>query len=86
MDKRIEELIESGYVDAAIPFDGFEEGLIVHIKPDVVFIGYDHSDDFTTGTAQLAKGIGCDIVKIGHLPGFSTTKLHEAKPDPQHVP
>jgi D-beta-D-heptose 7-phosphate kinase/D-beta-D-heptose 1-phosphate adenosyltransferase len=70
------------YSDAVIPFDGYEEGLIVHIKPQVIFRGYDHSTDITMGTAQLAHGVGCDIVQISHLPGFSTTRiLNEAQFD-----
>ena len=67
---------------SVIPFDGYEEGLIVHIHPDVVFKGYDHGAHHTpdkghylSGSAQVAKGIGCDIVHIGHLPGYSTTEL-----------
>lgn len=64
--------------EAVIPFDGYEEGLIVHIKPDVMFRGYDHSVDPYRGTAQVAKGIGCAIVQISHLPGHSTTELIHA--------
>lgn len=67
------------FADAVIPFDGYEQGLIVHIKPEVVFRGYDHSIDTTMGTAQLAQGCGCDIVQIGHLPGWSTTQCVRTK-------
>jgi D-beta-D-heptose 7-phosphate kinase/D-beta-D-heptose 1-phosphate adenosyltransferase len=70
------------YCDAVIPFDGYEEGLIVHIRPQVLFKGYDHHFDPTRGSAQVAKGIGCAIVQINELPGYSTTRiLHETEPD-----
>jgi len=61
------------YAQAVIPFDGYEEGLIVHIKPNILFKGYDHGTDCTRGTSQVANGIGCAIVQISHLPGWSTT-------------
>lgn len=64
--------------EAVIPFDGYEEGLIVHIRPDVVFRGYDHILDVSRGTCQVAKGVGCAIVQIEHLPGYSTTELIHA--------
>jgi rfaE bifunctional protein nucleotidyltransferase chain/domain len=68
------------FSDAVIPFDGYEEGLLVHIKPNVYFRGYDHVIDRCRGTSQVAQGIGCDIVQISHLPGYSTTGiLHEAQ-------
>lgn len=63
---------------AVIPFDGYEEGLIVHIRPDVIFRGYDHTLDVSRGTCQVAKGVGCAIVQIEHLPGYSTTELIHA--------
>jgi len=70
------------YADAAIPFDGYECGLIVHIKPAVILRGYDHSIDVTLGTPQVANGIGCAIVQIAQLPGYSTSRvLNEAKFD-----
>ena len=75
------------FAEAVIPFDGYEEGLICHIQPDVVFKGYDHGQHATpdrghylSGSAQVAKGYGADIVHISHLPGYSTTmKANEAK-------
>ncbi len=60
---------------AIIPFDGYEEGLIVHIRPNVLFRGYDHEITPWRGTAQVAHGIGCAIVQVGHLPGYSTTGI-----------
>jgi rfaE bifunctional protein nucleotidyltransferase chain/domain len=75
------------YVDAVIPFDGYEEGLIVHIKPQIFFRGSDHSIDVTAGSPQVANGIGCAIVQISHLPGYSTTGLiNEAKFDASTSP
>ena len=69
------------YADSVIPFDGYEEGLIVNIKPDIVFRGYDQ------GALQLAKGTTCAIVQISQLNGFSTTRiLNEAKRDAQDGP
>ena len=67
------------YAEAAIPFDGYEEGLIVHICPDVIFRGYDHPTKPDRGTCQVANGIGCAIIQISHLPGYSTTSLIEAQ-------
>jgi len=64
--------------EAAIPFDGYEEGLIVHIRPNFLFRGYDHPIRPERGTCQVANGIGCAIVKIAHLPGYSTTELIHA--------
>jgi len=87
------------FAEAVIPFDGYEEGLLVHIKPAVFFRGYDHGSHhtpdrghYTQGSAQVAKGIGCDIVHIGHLEGFSTTlaaaggERNAPKRDAQHRP
>lgn len=71
--ERMEGLMETQLVDAVIPSDGYEQGLIVHIRPHVVIRGYDQSADITSGTAQVAHGIGCDIVRISHLEGHSTT-------------
>lgn len=66
------------FADAVIPFDGYEEGLLVHIKPAIFFRGYDHSIDVTMGSAQVAHGNGCAIVQISHLAGFSTTEIVNA--------
>lgn len=61
------------YADAIVPFDGFEQSLIVSIKPAIVFRGYDQSADPTSGTTQVAQGVGCQVKKVDHLPGYSTS-------------
>lgn len=70
---RAEEVMETCLVDAVIPSDGYEEGLIVHIRPQVLIRGYDQPVDITRGIAQVANGIGCEIIHISHLEGHSTS-------------
>lgn len=63
--------------EAVFPFDGYEEGLLVHIRPHVFFKGYDHAlggTPYGRGSAQIAAGIGAQVVRISQLEGFSTTQ------------
>lgn len=69
-----------GIAEAVVPFDGYEESLIVSIRPAVFFKGYDHGQHATpdrgyylSGSAQVARGYGARIVHVPHLEGFSTT-------------
>ena len=75
--------------EAVVPFEGREEGLIMEIRPSVIFKGYDHGRD---GTDKLAvrvprwKELGphedqwhvIPIIRVGELPGFSTTLAEAA--------
>lgn len=63
--------------EAVFPFDGYEEGLLVHIRPHVFFKGYDHAlggQPYSRGSAQIATGIGAEVIRISQLEGFSTTQ------------
>ncbi len=68
-------------VFAVIPFEGDEGMLLMAIRPDVQFKGYDHSADPVfyrrIGWKNLAGPAfeGPEIIKISHLPGFSTTQI-----------
>jgi D-beta-D-heptose 7-phosphate kinase / D-beta-D-heptose 1-phosphate adenosyltransferase len=53
------------YADALVPFEGFEEPLIVSIHPAVVFRGHDQS--------VHAYPISCEVIRATHLPGHSTS-------------
>lgn len=62
----------SRYVDykcAVIPFDGNDLALAAALNPDVVFRGWDQRED----------GGLIPIIRIGQLPGFSTTLLASQK-------
>lgn len=69
--------------EAAIPFSGREEQLVMEIRPNVIFKGYDHGNwDAETWTMRKVhwkerpRSDQWDIVpivRISHLPGFSTS-------------
>jgi D-beta-D-heptose 7-phosphate kinase/D-beta-D-heptose 1-phosphate adenosyltransferase len=66
------------YVDAVICFEGRVEKLLMEIRPQVLFKGYDHQHGGTAyirvpGWKDKMGWDMIDIVQIGHLPGFSTT-------------
>ncbi len=50
---------------AVIPFSGNDLALAAEIQPDVIFRGWDQRDD---------SGL-IPVIRIGQLPGFSTTLL-----------
>lgn len=65
--------------EAAIPFEGREEQLILEIRPQIVFKGGDHS---RAQVAYAARGVGwkegvplwwAPVLHIPRLPGVSTT-------------
>ena len=73
------EVMETGLVDAVIPFEGDEMQLLMAIRPDVLFKGYDHTED-----AIYYRKIGWkhrdwphwegpQVVRLPMLPGHSTT-------------
>lgn len=71
------------YAEAAIPFNGREDNLLMEIRPDVVFKGYDHSspDKIVARSPGWKENGGlwqAKVVKISHLPGFSTTEMLNA--------
>lgn len=71
------------YADAVIPFEGREDKLIMEIRPDVLFKGYDHSPaDFLAMRKPGWKEHGLwdrvKVIQISHLPGFSTTRILDA--------
>jgi D-beta-D-heptose 7-phosphate kinase/D-beta-D-heptose 1-phosphate adenosyltransferase len=66
--------------EAVIPFEGREEALIMEIRPDVVFKGYDHSPNQTHYAARVPgwKNYkhGVWTAKVIHIPrlgDYSTT-------------
>jgi D-beta-D-heptose 7-phosphate kinase / D-beta-D-heptose 1-phosphate adenosyltransferase len=66
------------YADAVIPFEGREEKLIMEIRPQVLFKGYDHSaPEFLAMRKPGWKDTGewdkVEVIQISHLAGFSTT-------------
>ena len=71
--------------EAVIPFEGREEMLIMEIRPDVVFKGYDHSPNQTHYAARVpgwkttTHGIwSAPVIHISRLEGFSTTMVADA--------
>ena len=50
---------------AVVPFDGGHKALIDLIQPDVIFAGFDQSDDYGS----------FPVKRIDELPGYSTTLL-----------
>lgn len=71
------------FAEAVIPFEGRQDALILEIRPDVVFMGYDHGMvDAVSVQAYAQRTPGwkdgsplwvAKVVHVGHLPGFSTT-------------
>ncbi len=57
------------YNSAVIPFSGNDLALAAEINPDVIFRGWDQRED-----AGLIP-----VVRIGQLPGFSTTLLAQSR-------
>jgi hypothetical protein len=75
------------FAHAVLPFEGREDKLIMEIRPDVIFKGYDHgragSDERycmrAPGWKDTQKWDMIPAVHIAHLPGYSTTlKLKDA--------
>ena len=76
---------------AIIPFEGDEGPLLMAIRPDILFKGYDHKAGqvyyrrigWKKDPANAFEGP--KVVQISHLPGFSTTSIveerHETKSD-----
>ena len=83
LHKRIENVHK--YAGSVIPFEGDVDGLLMHIRPNILFKGYDHSDSSVMGIRKPGwkNGAGMDIVQviqISHLQGYSTTRiLNEAE-------
>lgn len=74
------------FADSVIPFEGREEPLIMEIRPDVVFKGYDHSPNQIHYAARVPNwkngpsGIWkCPVVHIARLDGYSTTQIAESR-------
>ena len=65
----------AGCAHALIPYDGWLENLIVTVKPQVLFKGWDHPIDITKGVNQVASGLGAEIVQLQQLAGYSTTEI-----------
>ena len=87
---------------AVVPFEGDDQGLLMHIRPNILFKGYDHSSlpifYRKVGWKKLPDGEkifeGPKIHQCQHLPGFSTTAILEQRnakaerviPDAQDLP
>jgi cytidyltransferase-like protein len=67
--QRVEEVVPEAQV---IPFSGNDLALAAEINPDVIFRGWDQRED---------SGL-IPVIRIGQLPGFSTTLLASQK-DPK---
>lgn len=75
--------------EAAIPFEGREEKLIMEIRPDVMFKGGDHSLDQVAYAARVPGWKEsrekshpmwvCPVIHIGRLPYVSTTLEAQAR-------
>jgi len=70
---------------AVIPFEGREDPLIMEIRPDVIFKGYDHSPNQThyaqrvPGWKNGPHGVWtAPVIHIPQLPGYSTTNAVRA--------
>jgi D-beta-D-heptose 7-phosphate kinase/D-beta-D-heptose 1-phosphate adenosyltransferase len=70
-----------GRPDAVIPFDGDRDALIMAIKPDILFVGYDHSAPqklawYERGWKNGGKQAGfAQVIQLPHLPNYSTTGM-----------
>jgi D-beta-D-heptose 7-phosphate kinase/D-beta-D-heptose 1-phosphate adenosyltransferase len=65
---------------AIVPFEGQVDPLLMHIRPDILFVGYDHKvgrpmyrkigwkDDYAGSQWEGPK-----VIQLEHLPGHSTT-------------
>ena len=76
---------------AIIPFEGKKDPLLMNLRPDTFFVGYDHSaapvfyrrigwKDLPTGEKAWE---GPKVIQLPHLHGVSTTKLIEAQNEPK---
>jgi FAD synthetase len=54
--------------------EGGMEEAIRKERPDVIAVGYDQGMEEISAAAQRAK-VRCRLVRIGHLPGYSTRGL-----------
>lgn len=82
---RMVEVMETGLVDAVIPFEGRWDALALELRPHVVFQGEEYKkadalgDTATLGFRKIgwkSEGHGFDVVPIIYierLPGFSTS-------------
>jgi cytidyltransferase-like protein len=84
---RVENVMETGLVDAVIPFEGRWEKLALEMRPHVVFQGEEYRKEVGEGAAGHTvlgmrkigwkeEGHGFDLVPILYierLPGFSTS-------------
>ena len=84
LDKRMVHV--RSLAEAVIPFGGREDHLVMEIRPDVIFKGYDHGQDGEKETWAMRKIHWkarpardqydiVPIVRISHLPGFSTSSI-----------
>ena len=72
---------------AIIPFEGDDMGLLMHIRPDILFKGYDHNPGGVfyrrIGWKKARPGEkimeGPEIYHCSHVPGVSTTILAESR-------
>lgn len=73
-----------GLADSVIPFDGDLDKLIMAIKPNILFVGYDHRAPLKVGwysrdwKNNREPGVGAgfaEVIQLTHLPGVSTTSI-----------
>jgi D-beta-D-heptose 7-phosphate kinase/D-beta-D-heptose 1-phosphate adenosyltransferase len=73
-ERRSDEVMETGLVDAVIPFEGLEHWLIGQINPDVVIRGAEYRDADVAHDRSLPGRPPYERVYIDRIPGFSTTE------------
>lgn len=88
-DRLLNLATRASFVDGAfVPFDGSTDRLVMAVRPDVVIKGYDQGSGkeelyFMRVTGWKSDPHSVDlvpVVKIKHLPGFSTSlQLGEAR-------
>lgn len=82
-----------GLADSVIPFDGDLDKLIMGIKPDILFVGYDHRAPLKIGwysrdwKNNRESGAGfAQVIQLPHLLGYSTTAILKACEDQKVSP
>lgn len=71
------------WCSAVIRFEGRVDNLVMELRPDVLFKGYDHS----SGDLYLRKPgwkthhewDKVQVIKLPELPGYSTTRIYESQ-------
>jgi len=78
IDVRMHAILERArpWVDALIPFDGAKGFLAARLRPQVYFAGYDQATP--EDLLKTMRDMKCEVIRLGHLPGHSTSLQLEA--------